>query len=430
MRILFTTFAAKVHMYSQVSLAWALRTAGHEVCIASQPDMVEDITRTGLTGVGVGEALDLEERMKQVDDNLGDEETRRGSDGEAELDLTEMRPEMLTHDYLLGMFTAMTAVVFQNQCPEPMVDDLVTFARTWKPDLVIWDTLTFAGPVAAKASGAAHARLLFGLDHVGRTRRAFLDELDRLPPELRDDPQREWLTWTLERYGCEFDEDTVTGNWTIDPTPAWIRFPLDLNYIPMRYVPYNGPSTVPEWLYERPKRKRICLTLGLSHREVQGGDEISIADLFEAVDGLDAEVVATFDPSQVKSLRVPDNVRAVDFVPLNDLLPTCSAIVSHGGSGTFATALRHGVPQLILPSRIWDSTYKAERLEEQGAGMCVQDAAALSPKELRERLVRLLEEPSYARSAAMLRQELIGTPSPNAVVPALEKLTAEHRPSR
>jgi hypothetical protein len=45
-------------------------------------------------------------------------------------------------------------------------------------------------------------------------------------------------------------------------------------------------------------------------------------------------------------------VRVVDFVPLNALLPTCSAVVHHGGSGTFAAVLEHGVPQLIIPQLI------------------------------------------------------------------------------
>lgn len=31
MRVLFTTFAARSHLYAQVPLAWALRSAGHDV---------------------------------------------------------------------------------------------------------------------------------------------------------------------------------------------------------------------------------------------------------------------------------------------------------------------------------------------------------------------------------------------------------------
>ncbi|MFI6517002.1 activator-dependent family glycosyltransferase [Spirillospora sp. NPDC050679] len=453
MRVLFTTFAAKVHMYSQVQLAWALRTAGHEVVVASQPDLVADITRTGLTAVAVGEALDLEEQLKQAEElDAGDaprEEPRQDAgpeapdeaapedDGGFGLDITETRPEVLTWEYLLGVFSTMTAVVFQNNSAEAMMDDLVGFAREWRPDLVVWDTLTFAGPVAARASGAAHARLLFGMDHVGRMRSRFTELLDRRPPEQRDDPLAEWLEFSLERYGCGFgpggmDESMAVGHWTIDPTPSWLRFPLDLHYVPMRYVPYNGPASIPEWLHEPPKRRRVCISLGLSHREVQGGDEVSVTDLFEAVADLDAEVVATLDAGQVGELpSVPDNVRLVDFVPLNALLPTCSAIVSHGGSGTFSTALVHGVPQVVVPSRVWDSAHKADLLEERGAGRHVRDAGGRdTARVLRRELLAVLDDPSYAENAARVRREMVGVPSPNDIVPVLERLTREHRARR
>jgi UDP:flavonoid glycosyltransferase YjiC (YdhE family) len=33
----------------------------------------------------------------------------------------------------------------------------------------------------------------------------------------------------------------------------------------------------------------------------------------------------------------------------SELLPTCSAIVHHGGAGTMFGALAHSVPQVILP---------------------------------------------------------------------------------
>ncbi|MFI6516999.1 activator-dependent family glycosyltransferase [Spirillospora sp. NPDC050679] len=428
MRVLFTTFAADTHMYAQVPMAWALHNAGHEVVVASQPDLVADITRTGLTAVPVGRPLNLVEEMAEAGETL-DPATLHNQD-ELGLDMRELRPEKHTWDYVLNVFTAMTAMAFQNNCPESMVDDLVAFSRQWRPDLVVWDTMSFAGPVAARACGAAHARLLYGLDLVGKMRRVFLDLLERRPAELRDDPLREWLTWSLERHGCDgFAEDMVVGQWSIDQNPSWMRLESDLHYVPVRYIPYNGPSAVPDWVQERPERKRVCLTLGLSRPGALGaGGRASVGDLLEAVADLDVEVVATLTRREAEALpAIPGNVRVVDFVPLNALLPTCSAIVHHGGSGTLTTAMAHGVPQLIVPHMIWDSTHTARLLRDRGAGLCAEDPAGLSPGELRSRLLRLLEEPSFAARAAELRQEMVATPGPNDIVPVLEKLTAEHR---
>ncbi|MEN3584070.1 hypothetical protein AAH978_07940 [Streptomyces sp. ZYX-F-203] len=58
-RVLFTTFAAKSHAHIHIPLAWALRSAGHDVCVASRPDLTECISHTGLTAVGMGEPLGL-----------------------------------------------------------------------------------------------------------------------------------------------------------------------------------------------------------------------------------------------------------------------------------------------------------------------------------------------------------------------------------
>ncbi|MGW0815735.1 activator-dependent family glycosyltransferase [Streptomyces viridiviolaceus] len=428
MRVLFTTFAAKSHMHAQVTLAWALKAAGHDVRIASHPDLADEITRTGLTAVGVGEELHLDEQMQETQENIGQDVDQLESQAQVGLDMSETRPERLTRDYTLGVFTAMTSVVFQNCCSDRMVDELVEHCRSWKPDLVLWDTMTFAGAIAALATKTAHGRVLFGLDLAGRMRQTFLEQLSSLPPELRDDPLREWLTWSLERHGAAFEESAVTGDFTVCPLPASMRLPVDLHYVPMRYVPYNGQSTVPRWLQEPPRKgRRICITLGVAHREVLGADRASIGDLLEAVAGLDdVEVVATLDENQLKDFdALPDNVRAVDFVPLDALLPSCDAVIHHGGSGSFGTAMIHGVPQLIVVDGVWDTINKARYLEERQAGLYVP--GKLSAKGLRELLVRLLEEPVFRRNAGALRQEALAAPAPAQVVPTLERLAVEHR---
>ncbi|MEU9638083.1 hypothetical protein AB0D80_27435 [Streptomyces tendae] len=66
---------------------------------------------------------------------------------------------------------------------QSMVDDLVEFAGRWRPDLVIWDALAlaFAGPVVALSCGAAHARLLFGMDYISRMYGFYTELLRRQP---------------------------------------------------------------------------------------------------------------------------------------------------------------------------------------------------------------------------------------------------------
>lgn len=422
MRVLLTSFAHHTHYYGLVPLAWALRAAGHEVRVASQPALVEAITASGLPAVSVGtDHLIHEYRVRMSG------EPRPNHPAIA---FDEARAEPLDWDHALGIEAILTPYFYLLANNDTMVDDLVGFARSWQPDLVLWEPTTYAGAIAAQVTGAAHARVLWGPDVTGSARRKFVALRDQQPPEHREDPTAEWLSWSLARYGTHsFDEELVTGQWTVDPTPPSLRLDTGLPTVGMRYVPYNGTSIVPDWLREPPERPRVCLTLGVSAREVLGGDGVSQGDLLEALADLDIELVATLDSSQRAEIRTyPKHTRFVDFVPMHALLPSCSAIIHHGGAGTYATAVVNAVPQVML-AELWDAPVKARAVQEQGAGFFLTPAG-LTPQAVRDAVVRILEDPAIPAAARRLRQETCADPTPAGLVPELERLTELHRAAR
>ncbi|MBN6039825.1 nucleotide disphospho-sugar-binding domain-containing protein [Amycolatopsis sp. 195334CR] len=421
MRILFVTNVFRAHLLAQAALAWALRTAGHEVCVAGPPDLEQDLAHTGLPGVTIGGLLRIDEKMAAAGPHYAQlppaDPRGRRTGRSVQTDFGWGDPHTEFADFIGGTRAAMF--------PDDAVDDLIALAQRWRPDLVITDPTCFPAMVAARITGAACARQLFAVDRIGQLREACRN---RPGPA---DPLREWLEPVLARHGHEWDESIAVGQWTISPQPAWLPEFGGVHYVPMRRIPVNGPSIVPDWVFEPPARRRICLTLGISHRQIGGA--ASVAPLLEAVDGLDAEVVATFDAHQLRSVTtIPDNVRAVDFVPLNALLPTCSAIVHEGGSGAFAGALEHGVPQVIVPQEFTIEKWLgpvaiAEGLEARGAGVYAANAGKLTAETLRQSLKLVLEDPSYAANADRLRTEVRAMPTPNDLVPVLEKLTARYR---
>jgi glycosyltransferase (activator-dependent family) len=429
MRVLVVSCANKSVLYTLTPLAWALRGAGHEVYVASQPEMAEDIANTGMIALPVGGNIHLDEQLSDTD-WATDPAKVDGADywreeTPAQRDYTRNDPYR-EYDTVVSEFLPLV-------CPDDMLSDLVAFARDWKPDLVLWEELSYTGAVAARASGAAHARVLFGFDAMAQLRTLHRDPLGQRWTDPRPDPLRTWLQPKLDRFGCDFDEEVAMGQWTIDPMPSWLwRPPTRVNYVPVRYGAFHGPTTAEKWLFEKPARKRVCLTLGVTKRE-SNGVEASAEDLLQAVADLDIEVVATFNDRQLKSVSgVPDNVRIVDFVPLTTLLPTCSAIVHHGSSAAFAAAMEHGVPQLIVPGTYFCECWfgpvsVANGVEDRGAGVFVSNSDSLTPEKLRAQLVRVLEDPSFTENAARLRTELAGAPTPNEIVPALERLTAANR---
>lgn len=233
----------------------------------------------------------------------------------------------------------------------------------------------------------------------------------------------------LDIHGGRFDETVTTGQWSVDQVPGSVQLRLDVTRVPVRYVAYNGRAEVPEWLRTPAERPRVCLTPGISFGDVLGMHLVPIAESIEAMADLDVEVevVATIGDDDVDKLgTLPDNVRAAGFVPLHALAPTCSAVIHHGGFGTWSTAALYGVPQLVVTIRHGDLWAKARRTAEAGAGL-LRHATEVTVDSLREDVTRLLTDPAIGEAAGRLRHEMAATPSPVDVVPEIERLTCEHQ---
>ncbi|MGW7449322.1 activator-dependent family glycosyltransferase [Kitasatospora sp. NPDC054795] len=423
MRVLFASLEGS-HFQLLAPLAWALRTAGHEVRAACVPDVVETVTRTGITAV----PLDCPPWYEGLGPFHQEAIAHFGTaDQQREPDRQDTWADQLGYESVI-----VPALNSRLNC-DRLIDELVAFARHWQPDLVIWETLCLAGPVAALTVGAAHARVVSGPELAMQlgTRREFLRLAAEQPPEHREDPTAEWLDWTLERLRApaRFDESVLTGQWTVDTRPAGLREDLGVPTVPARYVPYNGHSVVPRWLREPPARPRVCLALGVS---IDGGYglwdlDAVLAGMLDALADLDVEVVAALSERQRAHLpRLPGTVRVVDHVPMHDLLPTCAAVVHHAGYQTKATAEFHGVPQVLLTGWEWVTEAMGEEYEKQG-NLAALPLRSFTRDRFRETVARVLDEPSFAEHARRLRREIQEMPTPNEAVTVIERLTARHR---
>jgi glycosyltransferase (activator-dependent family) len=416
MRVLFTTCPDKSIFLSSVPLAWALRTAGHEVRVAAQPRFADVITSAGLTAVPIGRDHDPA-RLSTMEPE-GGAAARTGLFRPYDV---VAHPERLDWDYLKSGYE-FHVTWWHRIDTQPILRDLVALARHWRPDLVIWEPATYAGPLAAAAVGAAHARLLWSLDVFGRTREHYLRLKPGQPANDRTDPLADWLAAHARGLGVEFTEDLITGQFTIDPFPSSLGLSTGLPGTGLRYTPYGGPATVPGWLWAQPERLRVALTLGITATERFGGYAVGLADILDSLADLDVEVVATVaDPQRCELGRVPANTRVVPYVPLHALVPTCAAVIHHAGFGTLATTSLYGVPQLALPLH-FDEPLLADKLAEQGAGLTLPAGQATGAR-VRECLRRLFDEPSFQASADKLRADMLAMPTPNELVPELEERT-------
>ena len=116
---------------------------------------------------------------------------------------------------------------------------------------------------------------------------------------------------------------------------------------------------------------------------------------------------------------VSPNVRVERFVPQAQVLGSCAAVVSHGGSGTMLGALAAGLPLVLIPQGA-DQFENAARCERAGA------AVVLRPDEVTggsvAAAVRLvLSNPAYAEAARVIAAEFEEMGTPDEVAAAVEE---------
>ncbi|MFE9427180.1 nucleotide disphospho-sugar-binding domain-containing protein [Kitasatospora sp. NPDC006697] len=413
MRVLFTIFPAPAHVHPIVPLAWALLGAGHEVRVAIHPDATGLVTSTGLTAVPL------------IDEQLGEVvEFGNNLDKLAELDdFLSLTGDDNPQWEMQWLKLTRVLVAFR-----PALPALVRVVRDWQPDLVVWDPFCVPAAVAARVVGAAQVRFLWGRDNIGFLREKSRRTLAERGTPVRRDPVTWLMSPMLEPYGLEYDEELLLGQASIDPMPPGMRLPTSLTHLPIRRVPFNGSASVPDWVQQRPTRPRVCLTLGIGGRGRQLFKEsgVSFPDLVHALATLDIELIATIGQSHAAALgTLPENVRVVDYLPLTALLPTCSAIIHHGGGGTFAAAVAHQVPQLTTPMPFWGEEITARYIADHGAGLLIPPAT-LTPESARDAVARLLTDPAFAEGARTLHKEMLAAPAPGEVVAQLEELVARH----
>ena len=108
------------------------------------------------------------------------------------------------------------------------------------------------------------------------------------------------------------------------------------------------------------------------------------------------------------------------------ILPHAALVVSHGGSGSVAGALAHGLPMLITPMGA-DQLDNAARVQALGIGRWL-DPVAVTPAEVRDAAAEILSTPSYHQAAAGMRAAYAALPGPEHAVTLLERLILTRAP--
>lgn len=375
MRVLFVTNPAEGHFYPMVPLAWALRSAGADVLVTAPEAFAGEVIGAGLPVRANCGPLDMIETMRP--DN-GDGPPRQAPSQD------EVRRNTAKG------FAKLAALAL------PGTLDVVA---SWRPDVIVAESAALAAPVAAEKFGVPYLEHRWGL--------AVAPELSAIAGE------------ELAAMSGHGDRAIPVGVLDVCP-PSFQRQDAPQGHR-FRYVPYNGPAQLSDWVLRPRTKPRVCLTLGTvlpRYGQVTSLLEQSL----EALSTMDVEVVVAMREDDRGRLerpdRLPDQLRTAEWLPLGVVLPVCDAVVHHGGSGTTLTTLVHGLPQVALP-HFADQFANAERVGQVGVGIALLPSAT-NEESLAAAISAVLEDGRYAAAARQVAAEIAEQPTPAEAVRVVE----------
>jgi UDP:flavonoid glycosyltransferase YjiC (YdhE family) len=129
--------------------------------------------------------------------------------------------------------------------------------------------------------------------------------------------------------------------------------------------------------------------------------------IINAAAELPVELLVTTGPAiSPADLTLPPNAVAHQYVPHQELMPTCSAVVGHGGHATTMAALAYGLPMLIIPMMaVLDQPMVGKAVAKSGAGLVLPKKAPEA--EIKQALSTILTSDEHRRAAAALRARLL-----------------------
>lgn len=113
---------------------------------------------------------------------------------------------------------------------------------------------------------------MIGPDYGMWSAERFAERQRRTGAASLENPYPSTVARLANHYGFDVDDELLNGQRTIDPLTPELRLTTGPSDIPVRWIPYNGGTAKPSWLYGRPDRPRLAFTVGVSTRAFDQGE--------------------------------------------------------------------------------------------------------------------------------------------------------------
>ena len=395
-RFFFVSIPAAGHVHPTLPIVQALMARGHEVGYASGPGVEQTVAPLVTRYFPAGPPITAEEALTRWPE-FGRLRGKQGLD-------------FLAREVMFPFAATAAREVL----------DAVT---SWQPDVLVFDSFTHVASIVADTSGLpwATTTVFPGLIE-SKGAHPFGIGLPYPPNPFQRLATP--LFWPLLRFAArrhdrqfnairaEFGLPPIRDSFlksTLSPFLVLALMPPEFEY-PRRawppHVHFVGPSlwdrprdyAIPDWLEDLPgERPLVYATIGTVQSIYQAE---FFRTLFDAAQGLDADMVVTTGGNPSDLPTPPRNVRVERYVPNSLIIPKAQILVHHGGASSTMGVLLHGKPAVIAPFA-HDQPDNAQRVRWLGAGMVV-DPDTVTSTALREAIEAALNSTTMHERAGLL----------------------------
>lgn len=384
MRVLFSSMRMTGHIRPLLPYALALQKHGHKVLFATPQSAEEMLRDAGLNHAPF--------------DHPGDD--RLGKVWAAAADLPR--------DEMVELFVGK---VFADLNPRAALPSLRKTIQTWKPELIVRESMEFAAVIAGQETGIPVVSVCTSNGH---SEAAVIDvaaaPLDTLRVEAGLEPDdgaalramRTFSSFPASLYG--------------DVASLGIAVPF---HVRSARHSINAQDPFPDWAVQD-DRPLVFITYG-TLLAASAKNHGLIRSALDAVAALPVRVLFSTGVPMDASMfgEMPENVTVTPWVAEKDVYPRADALVFHGGAGTLLAGLAHGVPMVVTPMTT-DQPENGARVEAAGAGISLSEPDVAS---LQASIERVLNDAQIRTAAGKVAAEIAASPTIDDAVEELERLS-------
>ncbi|GHH80644.1 glycosyl transferase [Streptomyces sulfonofaciens] len=379
MKVLCTTLGSPSHGRAQLPTLRALKAAGHDILVATAPDLADVFEPDGFRVLDCLPTISGETTQAAFKETLTaaglPTEHRPEQSGSAAGRPPQSKIEIMHQKIMQVMTLALSGPLALR-----LREATLPVVRDFGPDLILRDGLDMSTVLVSEETGILQVATPSGAGNV-------------IDPALIHSN----LNAVREKLGLPRKDDplSIVPYGRIDYVPPAFSFarhlPASFSY--RQTLQVDQHAVLPSWIADLPADRPLVLAalgtaLPMRHAAanadnpspmtlVPGSDPVqTLGAIIDGVSRLDdCNVIVATSGLPVDRPDLPGHVHLTNRVPQPLLLESVDVFVTHGGFNSIRESLRTATPMAVFP-HFGDQIHNAKRVQELGLGREITDRTA------------------------------------------------------